>query len=338
MTAAIETRALRKEYPAPTPRRGLASFAPPMPLPQGRPAAIRGPIVALDSLDLDIAQGEFFGLLGPNGAGKTTTIGILTTRVRATSGKANVAGADVASDDVRVRQRIGVVPQRPNPDRSLTVIENLEFHAAYFGMALGTAARRGHALLERLGIGEKANAKVDELSGGQQQRLMIARALIHEPRVLFLDEPTVGLDPQARLALWEILRDLHAQGRTIVMTTHYMEEADQLCDRLAIVDQGRLLACDTPDNLRARAPGGTLIELTLDGDAHGVVEPATSIPGTLRVEARQAVLRAYSDRGGELIPALIRAAEAQGRSVRNINLATPSLETLFISLTGRKLD
>jgi ABC-2 type transport system ATP-binding protein len=338
MTAAIETRALRKEYPAPTPRRGLASFAPPMPLPQGRPPAIRGPIVALDSLDLDIAQGEFFGLLGPNGAGKTTTIGILTTRVRATSGKANVAGADVASDDVRVRQRIGVVPQRPNPDRSLTVIENLEFHAAYFGMALGTAARRGHALLERLGIGEKANAKVDELSGGQQQRLMIARALIHEPRVLFLDEPTVGLDPQARLALWEILRDLHAQGRTIGMTTHYMEDADQLCDRLAIVDQGRLLACDTPDNLRARAPGGTLIELTLDGDAHGVVEPAKSIPGTLRVEARQAVLRAYSDRGGELIPALIRAAEAQGRSVRNINLATPSLETLFISLTGRKLD
>jgi ABC-2 type transport system ATP-binding protein len=167
---------------------------------------------------------------------------------------------------------------------------------------------------------------------------MIARALIHEPRVLFLDEPTVGLDPQARLALWEILRDLHAQGRTIVMTTHYMEEADQLCDRLAIVDQGRLLACDTPDNLRAQAPGGTLVELTLDGDAQPVVETAKSVPGALRVEARQAVLRAYSDRGGELIPPLIRAAEAQGRTVRNINLATPSLETLFISLTGRKLD
>jgi ABC-2 type transport system ATP-binding protein len=309
-----------------------------MPAAPPRASATRGPIVALDSLDLDVSQGEFFGLLGPNGAGKTTTIGILTTRVRATSGKASVAGADVARDDVRVRQRIGVVPQRPNPDRSLSVIENLEFHAAYFGMALGSAAKRGLDLLDRLGIGDKANAKVDELSGGQQQRLMIARALIHEPRVLFLDEPTVGLDPQARLALWEILRDLHAQGRTIVMTTHYMEEADQLCDRLAIIDHGRLLACDTPDNLRAQAPGGTLVELTLDGDAQTVIEPAKSVPGILRVEARQAVLRAYSDRGGELIPALIRAAEAQGRSVRNINLATPSLETLFISLTGRKLD
>jgi ABC-2 type transport system ATP-binding protein len=336
MTAAIQMRALRKEYPAPTPRRGRGPAAPPAPA--GRPPVARGPIVALDALDLDVAQGEFFGLLGPNGAGKTTTIGILTTRVRATSGHATVAGADVARDDVRVRQRIGVVPQRPNPDRSLRVIENLEFHAAYFGIPLGTAAKRAHELLERLGIGDKANAKVDELSGGQQQRLMIARALIHEPRVLFLDEPTVGLDPQARLALWGILRDLHAQGRTIVMTTHYMEEADQLCDRLAIIDQGKLLACDTPDRLRAQAPGGTLIELSLDGDAQSVVEAARAIPGTLGVEARQAVLRAYSDRGGELIPALIRAAEGNGKSVRNIRLATPSLETLFIALTGRKLD
>jgi ABC-2 type transport system ATP-binding protein len=338
MTAAIQTRALRKEYPAPTPRRGRGPGPPAALVTPPRGAFAKGPIVALHALDLDVAAGEFFGLLGPNGAGKTTTIGILTTRVRATSGFATVAGADVAKDDVRVRQRIGVVPQRPNPDRSLTVIENLEFHAAYFGMALGTASKRAHELLDRLGIGEKANAKVDELSGGQQQRLMIARALIHEPRVLFLDEPTVGLDPQARLGLWEILRDLHAQGRTIVMTTHYMEEADQLCDRLAIIDHGRLLACDTPGTLRAQAPGGTLIELTLDGDAEIVVESARTIPGTLRVEARQTVLRAYSDRRGELIPPLIRAAEAKGRSVLNINLATPSLETLFVSLTGRKLD
>ncbi len=341
MTSAIQTRALRKEYPAPTARRGRGSSVgpPPAPTPGVRPGGARGgPIVALDALDLDVEQGEFFGLLGPNGAGKTTTIGILTTRVRATSGMASVAGADVIRDDVRVRQRIGVVPQRPNPDRSLNAIENLEFHAAYFGIPLGTASRRAHELLEKLGIGEKQNAKVDELSGGQQQRLMIARALIHEPRVLFLDEPTVGLDPQARLALWDILRDLHAQGRTIVMTTHYMEEADQLCDRLAIIDQGRLLACDTPDHLRAQAPGGTLVELTLDGDAEAAAQAARSIPGVQRAEGRQAALRAYSDRGGELIPALIRVAEAQGRTVKNINLATPSLETLFISLTGRKLD
>jgi ABC-2 type transport system ATP-binding protein len=294
--------------------------------------------VALHGLDLDIEEGELFGLLGPNGAGKTTTIGILTTRVRPTSGRATVAGADVGGDAVAVRRRIGVVPQRPNPDRSLDVLENLVFHAAYFGIPTPRATQRAGALLEQLGIADKMHAKVDALSGGQQQRLMIARALIHEPAVLFLDEPTVGLDPQARLALWEILRALHAEGRTIVMTTHYMEEADQLCDRLAIIDRGKLLAIDTPEGLKSRAPGGTLVELILDGDASGAVERAQAIPGVLRVEAHQRDLRAYSDRGGELIPALIRAAEDAGRHVKNINLSSPSLETLFISLTGRRLD
>src|ERR687886_792447 len=160
-------------------------------------------------------------------------------------------------------------------------------------MALGRAAKRGQELLERLGIGDKANAKVDELSGGQQQRLMIARALIHEPRVLFLDEPTVGLDPQARLALWDILRALHAQGRTIVMTTHYMEEAEQLCDRVAIIDRGRLLALDTPAALKARAPGGTLVELTLVGEGSAALAAARAMDGVSRAEAKRNVLRVY---------------------------------------------
>jgi ABC-2 type transport system ATP-binding protein len=294
--------------------------------------------VALHGLDLEVREGEFFGLLGPNGAGKTTTIGILTTRVRATAGTALVAGEDVTRAAVEVRRRIGVVPQRPNPDRSLTVIENLQFHAAYFGIPRAEANARSQALLERLGIAEKAGAKVDELSGGQQQRLMIARALIHEPRVLFLDEPTVGLDPQARLALWEILRELHGQGRTIVMTTHYMEEADQLCERLAIVDGGRLLAVDTPQALKARAPGSTMVELVLDGDAQVADQAARAVPGIVDVEARGVVLRAFSDRGGQVIPPLIGVVEGAGRVVKNINLSSPSLETLFISLTGRKLD
>src|ERR671939_1156669 len=224
-------------------------------------------VKAIDGIDLEVVRGEFFGLLGPNGAGKTTTIGILTTRVRPTAGRALVADVDVAASPAAVRQRIGVVPQRPNPDRFLNVRENLVFHAAYFGIPRPVAASRARALLERLGIADKEQARIDQLSGGQQQRLMIARALIHEPSVLFLDEPTVGLDPQARLGLWDILRELHAQGRTIVMTTHYMEEAEQLCDRVAIIDRGRLLALDTPDALKARAPGGTLVELTLSGDA-----------------------------------------------------------------------
>ncbi len=322
-TDAIRTRALRKVYPAPATRRG---------------AEARPEIVALVGLDLAVSDGEFFGLLGPNGAGKTTTIGILTTRVKPTSGSATVAGADVVSSEVVVRQRIGVVPQRPNPDRSLNVRENLVFHAAYFGIVRAVAARRAAELLDQLGIADKAEAKVDQLSGGQQQRLMIARALIHEPRVLFLDEPTVGLDPQARHALWDILRGLHAEGRTIIMTTHYMEEADRLCERVAIMHQGRLLALDTPQQLKSRAPGGTLVELVLDGDATAVAARARHLPGVASAETQGTVLRIYAERGGELIPILIRTAGDEGRDVRDIHLSPPSLETLFISLTGRKLD
>jgi len=323
--AAIRTRALRKVYPVPGGRRAAGDGQSPG-------------IVALEGLDLDVPAGEFFGLLGPNGAGKTTTIGILTTRVRPTSGAASVAGADVVREPVAVKQRIGVVPQRPNPDRSLTVLENLLFHAAYFGIPRRAAAARARELLTTLGLGERGAAKVDEISGGQQQRLMIARALMHEPHVLFLDEPTVGLDPQARLALWEILRGLHAEGRTIVMTTHYMEEADRLCQRVAIVDHGRLLALDSPAALKARAPGGTLIELTLDGDPAAVSAAAWAVPGVLRADVEGAVLRAYADRPGEAIAGLIKAAEQAGRAVTNVALTPPSLETLFISLTGRRLD
>lgn len=329
MADAILTESLRKVYPPPAGRRGGNAF---------HGGSARGEVVALDTLDLQVRAGEFFGLLGPNGAGKTTTIGILTTRVTASAGRALVAGLDVMREPARVRQRIGVVPQRPNPDRSLTVFENLVFHAAYFGIPIDRAEGHARQLLERLRIGEKGEARPDALSGGQQQRLMIARALIHEPEVIFLDEPTVGLDPQARLDLWAILRDLHAHGRTIVMTTHYMEEADQLCERIAIVDGGRLLACDTPARLKASAPGGTLVEVTLDGDAAAVVPLARGVAGVRRAEAHGVQLHAYSERGGEAIPALISAAHDAGRQVTNIHLTRPSLESLFISMTGRKLD
>jgi ABC-2 type transport system ATP-binding protein len=235
-----------------------------------RTRAPSGDVIALDSLDLDVHEGELFGMIGPNGAGKTTTIGILTTRVRPTAGTATVAGADVRANEVEVRQRIGVVPQRPNPDRSLNALENLVFHAAYFGIPKRVATERARALLEKLEIGSKAEAKVDEMSGGQQQRLMIARALIHEPQILFLDEPTVGLDPMARQSLWAILRDLHAQGRTIIMTTHYMEEADQLSDRIALIDRGKLLALDTPAALKARTSDGSLETFFMSLAGHGL--------------------------------------------------------------------
>jgi ABC-2 type transport system ATP-binding protein len=333
---AIEMRGLRKVYKGSGKTKpggsSSARWGPP-----GSTAPPSGDVIALDALDLDIRAGEFFGLLGPNGAGKTTAIGILTTRVLPTAGKAIVAGADVVEDSVRVRQTIGVVPQRPNGDLSLNVLENLQFHAAYFGIPFDVATKRAYELLERLGLADKAGAKMSEMSGGQQQRLMIVRALMHEPDIIFLDEPTVGLDPQARLDFWDILRDLHNRGRTIVMTTHYMDEADRLCDRLAIIDRGKLLALDTPRALKARAPGGTLIELVLDGDALPAAEIAETIDGVSHVEANDGVLRVHSSRGGELLPALIEAAETAGRSVKDIHLLQPSLETLFVSLTGRKL-
>ncbi len=314
---AIETRKLRKVYPTSGAQNG---------------------VIALEHLDLVVPEGEFFGLLGPNGAGKTTTIGILTTRVLPTDGSASVAGYDVVRQCVRVRSRIGVVPQRPNPDRSLDALENLVYHAAYFGIHHRDATVRAERLLAQFEIADKTHSKVGDMSGGQLQRLMIARALIHEPEVLFLDEPTVGLDPQARLALWGILRELHAQGRTIVLTTHYMEEADKLCERIAIVDRGRLLAVDTPAALKREAPGGTLIELVLDGDAGPASEVARNLEGVSRAEAQNGVLRVYTALGGQLISPLIRIASDAGRHVRNISLTEPSLETLFISLTGRKLD
>jgi len=314
--AAIRIEALRKEYRTP-----------------GRP-----PTVALEALDLEVRRGEIFGLLGPNGAGKTTTVGILTTRVRPTSGRAAVLGADVASDAVAVKRRIGVVPQRPNPDRALAASENLVFHARYFGIGRLEAQARATRLLDELGLSKKASAKVQQLSGGQQQRLMIARALIHEPEVLFLDEPTVGLDPQSRLAIWELLRKLPAQGRTVVLTTHDMDEADRLCDRVAIVDRGKLLANGSPRDLKALAPGGTLVELILDGAAAPALPSAQQVHGVLRVSAEGAALRAYVERPGESMGGLLRAAESAGRAVRDVHLSPPSLETLFLDLTGRRLS
>jgi ABC-2 type transport system ATP-binding protein len=316
MNAAIETRELRKTYTG-----------------QG------GDVVALDGLDLRVEQGECFGLLGPNGAGKSTTIDVLTTRVRPTGGMATVFGTDVAQNPVRVRLDIGVVPQRPNPDRSLTVRENLVFHALYFGISAHEAGVRADKQLRQFGLESTGARKPDALSGGQLQRLMIARALMHEPKLLFLDEPTVGLDPQSRLAFWDVLRELRADGRTLVLTTHYMEEADRLCERIAIVDRGKLLACDTPSALKAKAPGSTLIELQLSGQAETVrLALLNGRAETLRAEAMGNVLRVYADRVGEVLPELLAAASDAEAAVADIRLFPPSLETLFVSLTGRKLS
>ena len=206
---------------------------------------------AVDRLDLTVHPGEIFGLLGPNGAGKTTTAGMLTTRVVPTSGEAHVGGIDVIAHPARAKQLIGVVSQQNTLDRSLTVWENLYFHGLLFGVPKRQAREVADELLEQFVLSKWAKASVHALSGGMAQRLMVARAILHRPAVLFMDEPTAGLDPQSRLALWEILGKLNRQGQTIMLTTHYMEEADQLCDRVAIMDHGKILALDTPADAQA---------------------------------------------------------------------------------------
>ena len=210
-------------------------------------------------IDLDVPQGEFFGLLGPNGAGKSTTIGMLTTLVAPTGGRAWVAGHDVVKDPVAVKRRIGVVTQNNTLDMQLTVQENLEFRSRFFGLSLGAASKRAVQLIDAFGLSDRRKAMADQLSGGQARRLMIARALVHQPDVLFLDEPTAGLDPQTRVNLWDILQVLHAQGQTILLTTHYMEEAEALCDRIAVVDHGKILAEGTVDKLLADSGAQTIV-------------------------------------------------------------------------------
>jgi ABC-2 type transport system ATP-binding protein len=297
-------------------------------------------ITAVDHLDLEVQEGEIFGLLGPNGAGKSTTAGILTGRVVPTSGTATVAGIDVTKDTDLVKQVIGVVPQTNTLDRALTVRENLYHHGRYFGMGRRAAREAADRELHRFRLADRADATVFALSGGLAQRLMLARAVLHGPRILFLDEPTSGLDPQSRLALWDILRELHQSGQTILLTTHYMEEADALCGRVAIIDHGRLLALDTPEALKATHGSGTIVTIHVDGDEEqlaaalrgvaGVDDVSVAAPGdhTLRIHLRS--------RDG-MIPAIVSTAERQGVGISDVSIATASLETVFIELTGRDL-
>ena len=220
----------------------------------------RSPANAVDELSFVVARGEVFGLLGPNGAGKTTTIGVLTTRVLPTSGSARVTGLDVVADPVRVRSRLAVVPQRMNLDRSLTTRNNLVFHAAYHSVPRAERKIRADEMLERMGLAAKARESVDRLSGGQSQRLKITRGLMHRPEVLFLDEPSTGLDPQARLFVHDQVRSLRDEGITVVLTMHDKDEAAELSDRMGIVDHGRLLALDSPQKLIRSLPGSATIE------------------------------------------------------------------------------
>jgi ABC-2 type transport system ATP-binding protein len=297
-----------------------------------------GDIRAVDDLDLVVRRGEIFGLLGPNGAGKTTTAGMLTTRVIPTSGTATVGGIDVVARPAEAKRLIGVVPQTNTLDRSLSVWENLYFHGRFFGMDAKTSKSEATRLLEQFRLSERSGAPVMALSGGMAQRLMVARAVMHRPSILFLDEPTAGLDPQSRIALWEILGELHVDGQTILLTTHYMEEADQLCDRVAIIDQGRIVALDTPLGLKRSLGADTTVKITSDGDLDGLAallrkEIAGAIDATV---ANGTVLLGVQDATG-VVPAVVQTAERNGFRVTDLSVSETTLETVFIRLTGKEL-
>jgi ABC-2 type transport system ATP-binding protein len=299
----------------------------------------RGDVEAVRGIDLDIPPGEFFGLLGPNGAGKSTTIGMLTTLVFPTAGRAWVAGHDVTKDPVAVKRRIGVVTQNNTLDMELTVTENLEFRSRFFGLPKRTASMRAAQLIEAFGLGDRRNAMADKLSGGQARRLLIARALVHQPDVLFLDEPTAGLDPQTRVNLWDILRVLHGQGQTILLTTHYMEEAEALCDRIAIVDHGKVLAEGTVDELKSDADAVTIVTVRFERPVPaGFIERAglAGLPGVTKAEAEGDQLRVFSSEPESLLGELVTLGAADGLHVRDASTLNPSLETVFLTLTGRE--
>jgi daunorubicin resistance ABC transporter ATP-binding subunit len=299
----------------------------------------RGDVQAVRGISLDVPAGEFFGLLGPNGAGKSTTIGMLTTLVLPTAGRAWVAGVDVVADPVSVKRRIGVVTQNNTLDMQLTVAENLEFRSRFFGLSAREAGRRAAQLLEAFGLSDRRNAIATDLSGGQARRLLIARALVHRPDVLFLDEPTAGLDPQTRVNLWDILRVLHDGGQTILLTTHYMEEAEALCDRIAVVDHGLVLASGTVDELKAGTGADTVITVRYEGTVPEDLTVKAGLDrraGVSKVETEGDQVRVFTQEPEGVLGELIAAGAREGLHVRDAAQLKPSLETVFLNLTGRE--
>lgn len=311
MTAAVELRDLAKTYP-------------------GSP-----PVHALAGISLDVPAGMIYGLLGPNGAGKTTTIGVCTTRVRATGGSARVAGLEVGRDDVALRRYIGVAAQAITLDRACTIGENLYYHCRYFGQGAAEASRRRDELLERFRIADRRDAMPGQLSGGLAQRAQLARAIAHRPTVLFLDEPTAGLDPQSRLALWDLVGTLTAEGITVVLTTHYMEEADRLCQRVAIVDHGKILAEGTPEALKRDAGGAAIVDVALGGDRDAAKGAAAALAGVHEVQETARGLRLQVEADGGAVPRVVGALAPF--HLTDLKVTEPSLETVFIRLTGRDL-
>jgi ABC-2 type transport system ATP-binding protein len=294
-------------------------------------------VVAVDGIDLSVREGELFGLLGPNGAGKTTTISICTTRALPTAGRVRIAGIDVVQAPSLARRSIGVVPQYNTLDRACTIFENIYFHCLYFGFSRAEARQRTKQLLSQFHLAERAEAYPAQLSGGLAQRVQIARAIAHRPKVLFLDEPSAGLDPQSRIAMWDTVRGLREEGITVVLTTHYMMEADELCDRVAIIDHGKILVQDTPTALKSSVGAQKLYELDLRSQENipALIEQLQHLSGVASVESTPEGVRLFAHGAEGLLSDVVREANPYG--LRDLTITETSLETVFIRLTGRDL-
>lgn len=295
-------------------------------------------VEAVKGISFSVKRGEVFGFLGPNGAGKSTTISMLTTQLKADSGEILLDGSSVIGDPVSARAKMGVVAQYNNLDRALTARENLLFHARYFGMDRDTAKERADGYLESFGLWDRRNDYVSTYSGGMAQRLKIARAMMHHPAILFLDEPTTGLDPNYREILWKNMMELNSEGTTIFLTTHYMEEPERFCQHIAIVSSGELKAYGTSDELKRMIPSKHIVTLKLDRMDAALAEDARSIPHVTDSKLQNGAIQLYLDSDKPDFDAIVRWADGTGRALENLSLAESTLDDVFVYLTGKGMN
>ncbi|MET8356582.1 ATP-binding cassette domain-containing protein [Micromonospora sp. NPDC005171] len=315
----IETRGLRKSF-------------------RSRAGRETKTVDAVRGVDLDVAKGEIFGFLGPNGAGKTTTLRMLATLIEPDGGEATIAGADLRKDPAEVRRRIGYVPQGGSTWDESTAREELVLHARMYGISKADAQGRAARALDAFQLTEYADRKCKTYSGGQRRRVEIALGIIHEPKIVFLDEPTTGLDPQSRAHMWDEIRRLRADGMTVFITTHYLDEADALCDRIAIMDNGEVVAEGTPAELKREISGDVVL---VGLDLAATPQAAQTLDGEPYVNkletADEGGLRLYVDEGATAIPQVLRRLDHAGLELRSIELHRPSLDDVFLTKTGRSL-
>jgi ABC-2 type transport system ATP-binding protein len=290
---------------------------------------------AVQGVDIDVSRGELVGFLGPNGAGKSTTLRMLTTLLRPTAGEAVVAGCDLLSDPVGVRKRIGYVAQGNGSGDEQLVIDELVLQGQLYGLSATESRRRAGDLLDRFDLGGIADRKAGKLSGGQRRRLDIAMGVLHHPELVFLDEPSTGLDPQSRSNLWDHIRAMRTSGTTIFLTTHYLDEADALCDRILVIDNGKIVAKGSPDELKSRV-AGDLVQFETDAPADAA-EIAAKIEDAQELHVDGGTVRFRVPRGDTVLPGLLRALDHKGAQLLSVQVHRPTLDDVFLTVTGRSL-